>query len=143
MQPCGLGAPFDVILCSDVLFDPAEWDALERSFDLLGAATGAPIYLAHRMRNLQEGAFIETLEAKSYHCNRFGQSWRVEDQGSAGAGGWTAFGQDTSAGPEGEVKSDKSAECGDVGGCRRPKAMFGELCPDMALYELLRSECLK
>jgi hypothetical protein len=53
------------VLASDVLFDPAEWDALVRTF----VAAGAPlVLLAHRVRNAQERQFFERWLPCAFSC---------------------------------------------------------------------------
>lgn len=51
----------DVVLCSDLLYDPAGWGALVTSLREL-AARGAVIYLAFRLRNPLELGFFELLQ---------------------------------------------------------------------------------
>lgn len=63
-----MGEDFDVIVCSDLIFDPAEWANLRRSLCLLGSKTGV-IYLAHRTRNVQEKHFFDTLNSDTHDCS--------------------------------------------------------------------------
>lgn len=48
-------AAADVVIASDVLFDPADWDALIQSLIALAAPR---VILAHRLRNKQEQQFF-------------------------------------------------------------------------------------
>ena len=48
-------AAADVVIASDVLFDPADWDALIHSLIALAAPR---VILAHRLRNKQEQQFF-------------------------------------------------------------------------------------
>ncbi|CAN0300961.1 unnamed protein product, partial [Laminaria digitata] len=54
---------FDVVLCSDLLYDPAGWGPLTESLrQLTGGDGGSVVYIAHRTRNAQEREFFCTLE---------------------------------------------------------------------------------
>ncbi|CAN0458753.1 unnamed protein product, partial [Ectocarpus sp. 12 AP-2014] len=80
------GGGFDVVICSDLLYDPAGWEPLLESLRQLLAAPGerqrqparrrgaagagssptppsapAVVYLAHRTRNPQESEFFDAL----------------------------------------------------------------------------------
>lgn len=59
---------FDVIIASDLLFDPAYWSSLKESFSMLVGGSSSVIYLAHRMRNVQESEFFSSLEG--FQCRR-------------------------------------------------------------------------
>lgn len=59
---------FDVIIASDLLFDPACWSSLKESFSMLIGGSSSVIYLAHRMRNVQECEFFSSLEG--FQCRR-------------------------------------------------------------------------
>lgn len=84
-QPGLCGGNFDIIICSDLLYDPAGWDLLKKSLRRLiksgrdevkesCAEEGKPgtgdrneggvIYLAHRIRNPQERDFFTSLKAR-------------------------------------------------------------------------------
>eukprot|EP00611_Tribonema_gayanum_P012148 TRINITY_DN2274_c0_g1_i4.p1 TRINITY_DN2274_c0_g1~~TRINITY_DN2274_c0_g1_i4.p1 ORF type:complete len:450 (+),score=85.43 TRINITY_DN2274_c0_g1_i4:41-1351(+) len=75
--------PFDIVLASDVLFDPAEWTALVDSFTASGAAM---VLLAHRTRNAQERLFFDEWLRGAF-------TWRRLDSGAstAGSGGMELF----------------------------------------------------
>lgn len=55
-----MGKAFDVIVCSDLVYDPAEWPALRQSLSLLGG-DNTVVYLTHRKRNVQENDFFDIL----------------------------------------------------------------------------------
>jgi Lysine methyltransferase len=50
-------AAADVVIASDVLFDPADWEALIQSLMALAAPR---VVLAHRLRNKQEQQFFSS-----------------------------------------------------------------------------------
>lgn len=98
---------FDVIICSDLIFDPAEWEALRESLSQLGGKNNFVVYLAHRTRNVQEREFFSTLEG--FRCRKL-----------EGRGGGQA---EACRGYEGLLRLD--------GVLWRPGCF-----PDVALYEL-------
>lgn len=109
---------FDMIICSDVLYDPAEWEAHRKSLDELGGSDGSVAYLAHRTRNIQEGQFFAGLGKENSHGKSF-RARRLLGEGEERVLGWRR-------GPEKEGGRDQAEG-----------VMWGRRCfPDVALYEL-------
>lgn len=117
---------FDIILCSDLFYDPADWEALRESLYQLWALNGTIVYLAHRTRNIQEQEFFALLErgernGKRFRCRKLLTGSRHGNSSSSGnnvRGDWGETGG------------------GDDGGCRE-RVLWRRGCfPDVALYEL-------
>ena len=68
--PPELAPPFDVVLCSDLLYDPACWDALLASLAALSSGPETAILLAHRCRNTLEMGFFAALAASGLAYER-------------------------------------------------------------------------
>ncbi|CAM9697567.1 unnamed protein product, partial [Ectocarpus fasciculatus] len=153
------GGGFDIVICSDLLYDPAGWEPLLESLRQLsrlrGAAAGggssptppllapAVVYLAHRTRNPQETEFFDAL--------LLGQ----EGRGRGSAAEASRGSPSPEAGEEGVLsfRCRKISEEG-VGGSRHEGCLgggeglvwsWGGCFPDVALYELspvfARSSC--
>lgn len=114
-----LSGKFDVILCSDLLFDPACWPGLLSSLSTFGGPRTI-VYLAHRLRNPLELGFFERLEGG---C----------EAGGVAGGGYRC----TPVPPEDEAPDGHRASPGQGGGgCIWRRSMF----PDVSLYKLTRVE---
>lgn len=73
---------FDIILCSDLLYDPAHWSALRSSLSML-ASEGSAVYFAHRTRNVQEEMFFDAWDKSS------------SSSGGGGGSGYSSSGDDS------------------------------------------------
>lgn len=123
-----VGEAFDVIVCSDLVYDPTEWPALRQSLSLLGGDNSV-VYLAHRKRNEQEKDFFDILGSsrasgdagRGYGYRRLFPSAdaRTKRHGSGSAG--ILAGDQELAGFDAEIEG-----------------VWREGCfPDVVLYELL------
>ncbi|CAB1103705.1 unnamed protein product [Ectocarpus sp. CCAP 1310/34] len=149
------GGGFDVVLCSDLLYDPAGWEPLLESLRQLLAAAGerqrqptrrrgaagagssptpppapAVVYLAHRTRNPQESEFFDVL---------------LGQEGGRGPAAEASQRGGPREGCEEGVLSFRCRRLSDewVGGCHDEGCRGGEglvwrggCFPDIALYEL-------
>lgn len=152
---------FDVVICSDLLYDPVGWEPLLSSLRQLAASAkgvgGAEpaVYLAHRTRNAQEHGFFAMLrEGRGDADGNEGWSWSC--RGLSGGGGeqqpQSQQQQQREEGGEekhvGGGRREDHREGGGVGGgcseqgsveCAREgeRLSWRRGCfPDVALYEL-------
>lgn len=150
---------FDVVICSDLLYDPVGWKPLLASLRQLVARAKdggeSTVYLAHRTRNAQEHGFFAMLQEGSQGDADAGgtdergvSSWSC--RGLSGGGQQQEPQQQQQQGKETCVGGGRSEEekegdgvggssvRGSVGGVReREGLLWRRGCfPDVALYEL-------
>lgn len=124
--PCLALGNFDVILCSDLLYDPTGWGPLMESLRQLTGGDGSVVYIAHRTRNVQEREFFSAFERGAE--SKDGQSFFRCRKLLVEEGGGTGLREERQGQGQGQEGS---------GSCSGGGVLWGRgYFPDVALYEL-------